>query len=606
MSPEHRKFTGDKRETERAPISAAVESRPSSKHPDSNEDAALGDVARLRSEREKTPAIHTSDVAADLAVIERAGAAEAAAADDLKAKSIFGSLDGVSGRGSNGSGLVASRLASGKMAEILSHMPADAGGERARRSIEAALGAAHQAVMEHKAGRPDLKEMATTADIVKLVDQGDGTFEVAYGHVGDSRIYVLDGETGRISCLTVDDGFAGQALRDKKITREQYDQVMNAPDIDALPGELKMFYQYRNMVSDVIGQNSGQPRFTTGVFKAKAGDRILLSTDGVHDNLTQDQLAEVLRAGGGVGEVIAAASQIAESGEGRAKRDDITATIIEVGGAAKERPASAAGERGEPVSPEQLGKWQQELDNAGVEMALLDDLRKTAVKLERTPTDNVMYGNVPTADVLKIGRLGGVQGIDRRLRDWKVFSLSREYQLTKHEMEQKQQEMGLSPEQLRQEVAKQQKIIDWQRQIANAARALKGGRLMGASTEALASVDERIEKGETQEQLIRTAEATAAQAKQRMDSLSAIVGAEGRLREIADQWRLVEEQRRADQARSEEEIRRSARAELDRRTVKRPEAPAKDQESGPDTPRSAAPAAKKSGLLGRLFGRSGK
>jgi len=576
-----------------------MESRASTGHPDRNEDAALGDAGRLAAEREKQPVIHSADTAKDLEAVRKAGEKEMAAADDLKAKNVFGVLDGVSGRGSNGSGLVASRLASGKIAEIMSHMPADAGGERARRSIEAALGAAHQAVMEHKAGRPDLKEMATTADIIKLVDNGDGTFDVAYGHVGDSRIYVLDGETGRISCQTIDDGYAGHVLRDGKITREQYDQVMSAPGIDALPDNLKIFYKYRNMVSDVIGKNDEEPRFSTGVFKAKKGDRILISTDGIHDNLTQEQLADIMRSGGGVGDVVAAAAKVAASGEGRAKPDDITAALIEVGAGSPERPAASPERREEPASPEQLKKWQREMEDAGVEIALLADLRRTAVKIERVRGDLTLVGDVTAKDLEKIGRLGGVQGIDRRLRDWKAFSLSREYQLTKNEMEESRRETGLSPEQMRQEVARQQQILDWQRQVANIARASGGQEtLYGASPEAMASVHERMKvNGETAAQILKSAEAAMTEADRRIKAFKAVIGAEGRLKEIADQWRLVEEQRRADQAALEEQQRRAAKSELEAST----DTPAKP-EGRPERRPDATPA-KKPGFWRRLFGK---
>jgi len=606
MAIESRRHPTESREAGRAPIDVSIESKASSGHPDRNEDAALGDANRLAGEKETPPVLHTSDAAADLEAIRQAAEQEEKTADDLKSKGIYGTLDGVSGRGSNGSGLVASRLASGKIAEIMSHMPADANAERARRSIDAAMKAAHQKVAEYKKDRPDLQEMATTADVIKLIDNGDGTFDAAYGHCGDSRIYVMDGESGQIRCETVDDGYAGQVLRDGKINREQYDQVMNAPDMDSLPKELKVFYKYRNVVTDVIGmENEGkEPRITTGVIKVKKGDKILISSDGIHDNLTQQQIADILRAGGSMADVAAAAAKVADSGEGRAKPDDITGSLIEIGAAAPEKKGGKPGsERGEPTA-EQLGQWQKEVEGAGAEIARLEGLKKTAGSLE--PGRRIQPGQVTAKDMEMIRQLGGIEGIDQRLRDWKAYSLGREYQLAKHDMEEKRQEVGMSLEQIKAEVEKQKKIVDWQKQVANVARSKGPGNpvLAGASMQALASVEERMRLSqESAADILKQAETTAAESRRKIAALEAVIGSEVQLSKIADEWRQVEEQRRADHLKAEEQRQQASRQEVHRAFEQKTAAdqPIVEQRRAATEPKQG-PAAGKPDPLARLKG----
>lgn len=415
-------YRGDSRDSGKRSIEVSTESMAASTHPDRNEDAAFADATQLERDMNAPPALKTADTEGDQRMIAESARKQLELLPKLKEKNVFGVLDGVSGRGSNGSGAVASRLASGKMAEIMSHMPDDADAERAVRSIEAAIKAAHQAVMEYKSGRPDLKEMATTADLLKTVDNGDGTFDIAYGHAGDSRIYVMDGETGEIRCETVDDGMAGAAMREGQIDRAQYDQIMNAPDKASLPEDLQFYYQYRNVVDNVIGIDKPEVRVSTGIIKAKKGDRILISSDGIHDNLTADQIAEVLRNGGGVKELAQAAYGIASSGEGRAKPDDITGTLIELGGERQEKKASGEQESGRQTA-DQLQQWNREVDNASKEIAKLQRLKEVAEELNK-PQINAGKG-VKIDEIRAIEQIGGVEGIEKLQREWKLYSLDR-------------------------------------------------------------------------------------------------------------------------------------------------------------------------------------
>lgn len=599
MSREQHRYKGDARETGRPPIEVKTESRASSGHPEYNEDASIGDVARIKAERENPPPLKTANPDKDYAALAEASKKEEAHAAALKERGVYGVLDGVSG-GSNGGGLLASRITSGKVAEIMSYMPKDANAERARRSIETAIQAAHQAVSEHKNGRPELKQMATTIDLVKTIDNGDGTFDVAYGHVGDSRIYVLDGETGKLRAETLDDGMAKEAMDQGQINREQYDQIMNAPDKASLPPDLQFLYQYRNMVSNAVGfPGKENINVATGILKLKKGDRMLISSDGIHDNLTADQIADVMRKGGGIKELADAAERIASSGEGRAKPDDITGSVIEFGGEGKEKGREAQEQNADQARVAQLGQWKSEVDQAKAEIARLEALKQAGnIPLRgKGGRADVMIGMDASA-INELMKLGGEKGVDKMIRDWKIFSLSREYQLTSQTVAERQQEAGLTGNQAQEQLALQQQIIDWQKQVLDAARsstAQQRGMVIGTSLKAMEVVGQRMKSGEKPEDIMRSAKEMIDAAKAKASSLESLARESARLQEIAGEWHSLEGQKR-------EEIAQAERGQMDqaRRNL---EAAAPQQEAQPQQPaQQPQQPQKKKGFFSRFFG----
>jgi len=312
---------------ERAVV-AKSETRVSKDHPRCNEDFSL------TAEKASEPELHTADTSADLATIREAMKKVSENADALREREVRGLLDGTSASG-RGEGAVAARIAAGAIAAHLGTLADDADAETSRRAIVEAIRAGHDAVIAHRGEREDLKSMATTADIVRVIDNGDDTYHVAYGHVGDGRIYILDGATGALRTETLDDGVAKYEMDRGEFTREEYDQVMDATSIDALPDKLRLAYKHRNAITRAVGKSEDFD-VSSGIVTLKKGDKMLLSTDGIHDNLTKEQIADILRKGGGIKEIVAAAGAIADGGKeknARAKMDDITGDLIEFGGA---------------------------------------------------------------------------------------------------------------------------------------------------------------------------------------------------------------------------------------------------------------------------------
>ena len=305
----------------------------SPKHPEHNDDRVLGAVAAERISLSTDPGFRQ----ADLETIRSWGERERAAAGRLAELDIHGVMDGISGRDGSGSGTLASRIASGAIAERLSALPENADAALTAAALTAALEGAHRAVIDYRGERGDLEEMATTADIVRMVKAPEGGYDLVYAHAGDGRIYVLDGETGRLERLTEDESPALEALRMGLISREQHDLAVAAEDPDSLPDFsnpnfpkapkdlLRILSRKRQGVSNSVGQGQGL-RVTTGQRRLKGGDTVLISSDGVHDNLNDGQIAEMLRRKASSKEIAQAAL------EAKIKQDDISLVRIEVGG----------------------------------------------------------------------------------------------------------------------------------------------------------------------------------------------------------------------------------------------------------------------------------
>lgn len=575
--PDTRGFRGDSRERGRTPIEATMESRASSRHPGHNEDAALGDAARIRRELAKPPEINTSNKDADLEAVRRAGKTEMEHAGALKERGVFGVADGVSGSKSGGAGLVASRLASAKVAEIMSSMPRDAGAEQALPSIESAIKQAHQAILEYRRGRRDLKEAATTMDVIKTVENADGTFDVAYGHVGDSRIYVFDPETGALDVKTMDDSMATLFLKGGEIsgegktarvaprlTREQYDRIVQADSADSLPDDLKMFFKMRNVITSAVGFPAPDIKVQTGVFKVKRGERVLITTDGIHDNLTDAQIAEIMRGGAGVKELVEAASAIAESGRGRAKKDDITGVEVPLGESAGSGERPAAG-RPQAMSPEQRSLTEEAIRDASAEVAALEDLKRFGLEADRATKEGKATRGFDFNDLQRIQQYGGIEGVDERIRDIKIYALSHEYQLLQNDVAARQREVGIDPAQAEKDLAEQKNIVDWQNQVIEAARqsGTKGGLTMHGETSAAAMlfVGERLKSGLSAAEVARRAEKLKVEAERKAETLAAASRDAARLAEIANEWRALAAEKQ--EARRRREQQRLAEARRD-------------------------------------------
>jgi serine/threonine protein phosphatase PrpC len=161
-------------------------------------------------------------------------------------------------------------------------------------------------------------EMATTASIVKIMK--DGTAVI--GNVGDSRVYVHT-KYRRIKHITTDDGpfesklengnklwdeylkFSKfkdvkvdkieQKLIQEKVSNMDENEIKKIKDkntLDCSIEEIKIKFAifHGNKISQSLGSDTVNPNIVN--FKAYPGDRVIITSDGVHDVLSSQEIID--------------------------------------------------------------------------------------------------------------------------------------------------------------------------------------------------------------------------------------------------------------------------------------------------------------------------
>lgn len=121
--------------------------------------------------------------------------------------------------------------------------------------------------------KAEYRGMATTGVVLAIGQAG-----AVLGHVGDSRAYLLRGET--VQQLTVDHTLAQEMLNQGLITEEE------------LPT-----FPHRNVLARAVGQLP-TVRVDTAWLDVTGGDTLLLCSDGLHDKLTDAEIRDIVRAKG--------------------------------------------------------------------------------------------------------------------------------------------------------------------------------------------------------------------------------------------------------------------------------------------------------------------
>jgi len=167
--------------------------------------------------------------------------------------------------------------------------------------LKTAIRYANRKVLEATKEKSEYEGMATTVAAV-LVD-GDAA---NLGHVGDSRVYLV--RDGAITQLTSDHSWVNEQIQSGVISP---DQARTHP--------------LRNVVTRALG---GKPDLQVDMqqHKAKAGDILLLCSDGLTTMIPDEDIARVVRDAGG--DVEKAAQALVASANAKGGEDNITVLLI--------------------------------------------------------------------------------------------------------------------------------------------------------------------------------------------------------------------------------------------------------------------------------------
>jgi protein phosphatase len=157
-------------------------------------------------------------------------------------------------------------------------------------------------------------------------------YSVVYAWVGDSRIYHLPaGEA--LSRLTSDDGLLTELVRAGLLEEESARRVDQATQPWHLTRAERIFFERRNGITQALGDDLA-PVIHVERTTILPGDRLLLCSDGVHDNLTDKELEALLRRGARttvarhIVQAAALQSRRDITEDMRSKPDDMSAVVI--------------------------------------------------------------------------------------------------------------------------------------------------------------------------------------------------------------------------------------------------------------------------------------
>ena len=158
----------------------------------------------------------------------------------------------------------------------------------------------------------------TTAVVTKIVSL-DNQKIFFISSVGDSRVYLFRKAT--LTKITHDDSIIPKRIAEK------LENATSHSELNELEGKA---FLLRSIVTQSVGQLEALEVHSYSVI-ATAGDKFILTTDGVHDNLTFREIEEVVGYRGDVAKLlIEKAKKRSKEDHLRSKPDDISAVVIEV------------------------------------------------------------------------------------------------------------------------------------------------------------------------------------------------------------------------------------------------------------------------------------
>ena len=187
------------------------------------------------------------------------------ACEDLN---FFMLADGVGG---NRSGEIASQSALDALEKFVRHNPPEWLGSRDEvfRYFRAAVNYVNQFIIKLSGAKPQYAGMATTLTFAYIRDD-----EMFVANVGDSRVYLAHGDM--IQQITDEHTYVNDLVKMSAITKHE--------------AHIK---KKKNVITRAIGANANNEPDCFSV-PVEAGDRILLCSDGLYDEVDDDTILSVL------------------------------------------------------------------------------------------------------------------------------------------------------------------------------------------------------------------------------------------------------------------------------------------------------------------------
>ena len=203
------------------------------------------------------------------------------------------------GMGGHAAGEVASQIAVETLQTEFARNPTADG-------LADAVRAANQAVWDRAQAEPELRGMGTTLTAVALIDD-DGQQQLAVANVGDSRAYLL--RSDELDQVTEDHSLVEELVRDGQLSAEEARR-----------------HPQRHILTRALGIAEAVHPDCYRVLPV-TGDRWLLATDGLFNELSDAQMASTLRR---FADPDDAARELVRLAKEHGGADNITVVLVDV------------------------------------------------------------------------------------------------------------------------------------------------------------------------------------------------------------------------------------------------------------------------------------
>lgn len=202
------------------------------------------------------------------------------------------------GMGGHNAGEVASRIA----VEVTAKSVQEGleAGKSTEQVVGEAIAIANTSIFEKSLNNPAWDEMGTTLLVALIADH-----EVAIGHVGDSRAYLI--RQGQIELLTNDHTFVFEWLKEGRITKEQ-----------------ARTHHQRHGLTEAVGV-SDEVEADVAIWPWEDNVCLLLCSDGLTDMLEDDEILAIVESSS---EPEQACNTLVAAAKGKRGKDDITVILV--------------------------------------------------------------------------------------------------------------------------------------------------------------------------------------------------------------------------------------------------------------------------------------
>jgi len=245
----------------------------------------------------------------------------------------FGIFDGAGGMAN---GADSSNFCCSLIQEKIKTIPKNCSLEEGSRHLERISSEVQQAFL----GNKDITGGGSTGTFGFLRQDETGSYQAVIANIGDSRAYMYRPGNNALTKLTTDHNIVEYYFRKNgpdEVNRIQgiLDEITSPDDLNAT---LLPLYQRRREITNFFGVNDSRLPFRAEIHSVdlQKGDMLLLTSDGIHDNLTtieiQQNLSDnIYQSTSDISDrIVRHAAERSQKREFRSKIDDKTALVIRI------------------------------------------------------------------------------------------------------------------------------------------------------------------------------------------------------------------------------------------------------------------------------------